>query len=361
MTDASRAVRLGMWAVVGLHLVLLLLTVTDPLLVIDSGYHTSLGRYYAEHFTAFWDHINYGPYGRPNLQGPLLHISIGALGWVLGGTGDDYVLANNVLALLQWVAALITAVLFSRRLGGEWAAVFAAVFLSGDYLASVFFSIGLPSGWIFVLTPWAVHAFLKEKWLASALLTSAAIYVHLGGYATAPLGVFVAAALTGRWRGLFLVGALTVLFTAPYSVHLLTYRSWYIGETAHVTTFASPVILLLGLAGFLWALRSPKANALMVAWALAPIAWLFQDHTRFLGQSALVAVVLGGVALATVQKRWVGPRWRPWFAVGVLVVSIVAPLSLSAAMLRPAWVLGLRFPRHLEWDEARSQIGRAHV
>lgn len=354
MTDASRAARQGMWALVGLHLVLLLLTVRDPLLVIDSGYHTSLGRYYAEHFTAFWDHINYGPYGRPNLQGPLLHYGIAALGWVLGGRGDDYVFANNVLALLQWVAAVITLVYFARRLGGDWAALYAAALFAGDYLGSVFFSIGLPSGWIFILTPWAVHAFLKERWLASALLTSAAIYVHLGGYATAPLGVIVAAALTGRWRGLFLVGGLTVLFTAPYSVHLLTYRSWYIGETAHVTTFASPVILLLGLVGFLWAVRRPKANVLVVAWALAPIAWLFQDHTRFLGQSVLVAAVLGGSILDAAQRRWLSPRWRPWFSGGVLVVSILAPLSLPAAALRTTWVMGLRFPRHLEWNEARS-------
>lgn len=354
MTDSPRVVRQGTWVLVGLHLALLLLTVKDHFLSIDSGYHVSLGRYYAEHLTAFWDHINYGPYGRPNLQGPLLHACIGALGWVLGGTGDDYVLANSLLAILQWVGAVFTVVFFAKRLGGDWAALFAAALFTGDYLASVSFSIGIPSGWIFVLTPWAVHAFLKEKWLASALLTSAVIYVHLGGYATAPLGVCLAAALTGRWRGLLVVGGLTTLFTAPYTIHLLTFRSWYIGETGHVATFASPLILLLGLAGFLGALVRPKRNVFVLAWVLAPTAWVFQDYTRFLGQSVLVAVVLGGMVLVTVQNRWIRARWRPWFAVAALAVATLAPMSLPAVALRPAWALGLRYPRMMEWDEARK-------
>jgi len=339
------------------HLGLLLLSLNDYFVSIDSGYHVSLGRYYAEHLTAFWDHINYGPYGRPNLQGPILHVAIGALGRLMGGTGDAYVLANTLLSILQWVAAVFTIVFFSRRLGGDWAALFAAALFAGDYLASVSFSLGVPSGWIFVLTPWAVYAFLREKWLASALLTSAVIYVHLGGYATAPLGIFLAAALTRRWRGLVLVGGLTTLITAPYTIHFLTFRSWYIGETGHVATFASPLILTLGLAGFLGVLGAPRRNLFLLVWALAPIAWLFQDYTRFLGQSTLVAVVLGGIVLAHVRRGWVGPRWRSWFAGGLLVLATVAPMSLPALALRTSWAMGLRYPRMMEWDEARALAG----
>ena len=74
----------------------------------------SLGRWYGEHGSAFWDHINYGPGGRPNLQGPALHFAIGVLGRALGGSGDAYVLANALLAVLQWAAAMFTAAWFAR-------------------------------------------------------------------------------------------------------------------------------------------------------------------------------------------------------------------------------------------------------
>jgi hypothetical protein len=356
-TEESRTARALLWGVVAVHLGLILLSLNDHFVSIDSGYHVSLGRYYAEHLTAFWDHINYGPYGRPNLQGPLFHVAIGALGWILGGSGDAYVLANTLLAVLQWVAAVFTVVFFSRRLGGDWAALFAVALFAGDYLASVSFSLGVPSGWIFVLTPWAVHAFLRENWLASALLTSAVIYVHLGGYATAPLGIFLAAVLTRRWRGLFLVGGLTTLFTAPYTLHFLTFRSWYIGETGHVATFASPLILALGLAGLSRVLFAPRRNLFLLVWALAPIAWLFQDYTRFLGQSTLVAVALGGIVLANVRHRWVGPRWRPRFAGALLILATAAPMSLPGLALRSTWAMGLRFPRMMEWDVARTLAG----
>ena len=97
--EESSVARVILWSLVAVHLGLLLWTVNDHFVSIDSGYHVSLGRYYAEHLTAFWDHINYGPYGRPNLQGPLLHVGIGALGWLFGGSGDDYVLAVGHAAL----------------------------------------------------------------------------------------------------------------------------------------------------------------------------------------------------------------------------------------------------------------------
>ena len=100
-----------------LHAVLLVVALPDFRVSIDSGYHVSLARWYGEHGTAWWDHINFGPGGRPNLQGPAMHMAIGALGRVLGGTGDDYVLANAILGVLQWAAALFTAYCLRAELG----------------------------------------------------------------------------------------------------------------------------------------------------------------------------------------------------------------------------------------------------
>ncbi len=68
MSTAARRLTV---AILALHGILLLLSLPDYFVSIDSGYHVSLARRYGEHGTAWWDHINFGPGGRPNLQGPL--------------------------------------------------------------------------------------------------------------------------------------------------------------------------------------------------------------------------------------------------------------------------------------------------
>src|SRR5579872_623660 len=84
--------------ILSVHGALLLSTLTDWRVTIDSGYHVSLARAYGEHGPVPWDHINFGPAGRPNLQAPLMHMAVGAIGRVIGGTGGDYVLANAIVA-----------------------------------------------------------------------------------------------------------------------------------------------------------------------------------------------------------------------------------------------------------------------
>jgi hypothetical protein len=62
-------------SLLALHGILLLSTLPDYFVGIDSGYPVSLARWYGEHGSAWWDHINFGPGGRPNLQGPLMHMA----------------------------------------------------------------------------------------------------------------------------------------------------------------------------------------------------------------------------------------------------------------------------------------------
>src|SRR5215468_256512 len=97
--------RLATLIVVGLHLLLLVAALPDSMVSVDSAFHTALARQYGEHGIYFWDTIHYAPAHRPNLQGPALHLAIGVLGRLLGGTGDDYVLANAILGVLCWLAA----------------------------------------------------------------------------------------------------------------------------------------------------------------------------------------------------------------------------------------------------------------
>ena len=46
----------------------------------------------------------------------------------------------------------------------------------------------------------------------------------------APVGVFVAAVLVGRWQRLLWVVGLAVLLTLPYLIHLAWHSGWYLGQ-----------------------------------------------------------------------------------------------------------------------------------
>jgi hypothetical protein len=360
---SSRAARLAVWLILAVHAGLLVASLPDYRVSIDAGYHVSLARWYGEHGTAYWDHINFGPGGRPNLQGPALHVAIAVLGRLFGGSGDAYVLANAVLAVLQWAAAMLTALYFARRFGGDWGALFAVALLSGNALAAGSFAVGIPSGWIFILTPWAIELFLEQRLALAALATSLAIYCHLAGYATVPAGILVAALLARRWRSLWIVGAATALLTAPYTIHLLRYRAWYRGERGHVALELAPLIYLLAVPGLLWLLRRPREHVFLLAWFAAPVAWLFQDYTRFLAQATLSMSVIGGVWAASVlvwmrrSERLAG-RWPAVFATALVALTILpSPLNFPSLAAEAAWVAGIRYPRALDWREARVIAG----
>jgi hypothetical protein len=111
-----------------------------------------------------------------------------------------------------------------------------------------------------------------------------------------------------------------------------------------------PLLLAFWLAGLAAALRSRRT--FLVAWGLAPLAWLLQDASRFLLQGTLAGAALGGVAIA----GWLENARRPLVtrAVTVLLVLVatlfpLGPPALGAELL---WLVA-RFPRMLDWDELR--------
>jgi hypothetical protein len=217
-------------AILGLHLLLLLLALPDLMVGPDSAFHVALARRYAEHGAFFWDTIHYAPAHRPNLQGPALHVAIGVLGRLLGGTGDDYVRANAILAVAGWSAAAGTVVFFARRLGGTLAAVVATALFTGSMFASGSFRVNIPSAWMFVVTPWAIHYFLLRRLALATGLTALACYTHLGGFLTAPVGVAAAALLVRRPRDLARTGLGVAAFTAPYWILFLRALAGYVGR-----------------------------------------------------------------------------------------------------------------------------------
>jgi len=242
-------------ALVGLHLALLLAALPDYMVSNDSAFHVALARQYAEHGVYFWDTIHYAPAHRPNLQGPALHVAIGVLGRALGGTGDDYVRANALLAVAGWAAAVGTVAFFASRFGGDLAALLAVALFAGSMFASGSYRVNIPSGWMFVLTPWAIHFFLERRLLLSTVLTALACYTHLGGFATAPLGLVIAALLAGRLRDLAATAAGVSVLTAPYWIHFLRSLPWYVGRKGDTALMIDPFVHVSGVIG------SPQRSA----------------------------------------------------------------------------------------------------
>jgi len=343
-------IRTATWLLVGLHLVLLAAALGDYRVSVDSAYHVALARQYGAHGSYFWDDLHYAPAHRPNLQGPAVHLAVAAIGRVLGGSGDDYVTANAIVALLGWLAAIGTLIHFARREGGDRAALLGVAVLSGSAFASGSFSVNLPSGWLFVVTPWAIAAFLEGRTLAAALLASVACYTHLGGFLTAPLGLLVAALLTGRWRALVRTGLVVVVLTAPYWIHFLRGLPWYVGRKGDTAWMVDPLVAAFWLVGLVAALR--RRNAFLIAWATAPLAWLLQDASRFVLQGSLAGAALGGIAIAAWLERWRSTRAAAAVTAAIVLVATVFPLGPPALGAEALW-LRARFPRMLDWAELR--------
>jgi hypothetical protein len=352
--DRNRAARIATWSIIVVNAGLLLYSLPDYRVSIDSGYHISLAEWYAHHGQAWWDHINYGPAGRPNLQGPCLHVAIAILGRLLGGRPDDFILANAMLGVAQWLAAILTVLYFARRLSGDIAALFGVALLGGSLYASGSFYVGIPSGWLFISVPWAIYFFLEDRLIVTTLIVSAACYTHLGGYLTAPVGVAVAAALERHWRALAKVGIATAILTAPYTIHFLENLAWYRGRHGFEAVRLDPLIDLLALAGAVLYFRHPLRHRFLLAWALAPIAWFFQDYTRFILQSTLAGSVLGGLFIADMTRRLSSRRARIAFAAALVALATFLPLGLPNLGGELSWDAGLHFPRLLDWDEARG-------
>jgi hypothetical protein len=277
---------------------------------------------------------------------------VAGLGVLLGGEGWDFVFAFALLAVVQWAAAMITAVHFARIFGGDVAGLVAAALLSGGIWSAGPFLVGVPSGWIFILTPWAIELFLRDRTLPAALVTSAVMYVHLGGAPVAPFGVFLAALFTRRWLGLAKVAGLTAVITSPYLIHFVRHLDWYTGQRGFVAGSANWLLYALAVPGLVWLLFRPRAGLFLLVWAAAPLAWVFQDALRFVLQSSVAGACIGGVLVA-----WLLHRYRVRRAAVVTVVVALAtvfPLSIPSLPVELAWASGRGFPRELDWLEAEA-------
>jgi len=349
----SRAALIAAGAIFLINFALLAGSLGDYRVTIDSAYHVSIARQWGEHWIVPWDTINFAPGGRPNLQGPLFQAAIGNLGWLLGGTGNDYVMANAIAALAQWTAAIAAAGFFALQLCGEWAGLAALSLLSGAAFASASFAVGIPSGWLFIFSGWAAWFFVHKRIGWAAIFTLLAIYVHVAGFAMAPVTIIVAAILTGRWRELMAVGAITAIVTAPYAIFLLDHLHWFTAAQGYAALLLDPLLDLLGVLGALMALRQPRRNAFLLAWLIGPLVWLAHDPARLVLQWALPASVAAGLLIARAMNSISDRRRALVLGWGVVALATLFPLGIPAVAPEISWDAGLRYPRGVDWNQAQ--------
>jgi hypothetical protein len=241
----------------------------------------------------------------------------------------------------------------ARRLGGNRAALIAVAALVGSAFGSASFRITLPSGWMFILTPWAIHLWLEGRLGAAAALTALSCYTHLGGFLTAPFGIVVAALITRRWRDLILTALGVALLTAPYWIHVLRSLPWYAGTKGDTAWLFDPLVDVFWIIGVATALRAPTRSVFLLAWAAAPLAWAIQDASRFVAQSSLAGAVLGGVTIAPWIEGWRSARGRAMATAALIVVACVFPFGVPAFGAETLWLVA-RYPRLLDWEEMRA-------
>jgi hypothetical protein len=340
-------------AIAAVHLILLAAAIPDYRVTIDSAYHVSLGRWYGEHYSAYWDYINFAPGGRPNLQGPLLHYAIGALGRCLGGAGSDYILANAILAVIQWIAAAATVGFFAWRLHSRAATMFAITIFTAAAFTASSFQVGIPSGWLFILLPWMIYGVFQGCPLLTAGAGTLAIYAHVAGFANVPVGLFLTGLVTRRWRDVLRAGAIIGFLTLPFSLHVVRYLAWFSGLHSRATVLVDPLCWMGLTAWVIWHRSDAFAEGFMAVWLAAPLAWLAEDPSRFLLHSGLAASAAAGMILAQGARS----LWRTRQGLSALAIAgviTVCPLGVPSLAPEICWDAGLRNPRQLDWSRAQA-------
>ena len=337
--------------IVILHLALLGASLGDYRVTIDSAYHVAMARQWIDHFPALWDHVNFGPHGRPNLQGPLQPLLIGAIAKLLPSR-SNYVLSNSILALAQWIAATLSAGFFAFELGGEWASLITVSLFTGAAFTSSSYAAGIPSGWLFIFTAWAIWFCISGRPYTAAVVTSLAVYVHIAGLAMAPFAIFVATLCARRFKDFFKIGFVSLILTLPYIVHVLYYLNWMTSVKSHSALLFDPLLDILGTIAMVVVLRHPLKQPFLSALLLAPFVWLLHDPGRLILQWGLGASVAAGVVLASAMSKMANARGAAAAGFFTAGIATVFPVGIPALAPEITWDCGLHYPRAIDWTQS---------
>jgi hypothetical protein len=241
-----------------------------------------MARQFGEHGLIRWDYINFGPGGRPNLQGPFEHLLVGATGRFLGGAGRNYIQANALAALAQWVAAVLTVAYFSLRSRGAWAALLAVSLFTGAAFTTTSFAIGIPSGWLFIFSFSSMWFFIEKRWCAATICAALGIYSHIAGFAMVPFGLLLSAALTRQYKTFLLTILAMAALSALYALQVILHAHWLTGAQSHSAILFDPLLDGLGIFATIFVMKRPAIYPFILTILIAPIVWLLHEPGRLI-------------------------------------------------------------------------------
>lgn len=295
----------------------LLLIRPFPILM-DDWYHLSTIRaFYERRSVQLWDDWEFAPYGRPHLYPPLFHAAGAALALALNvifalGAQKSILSAFLFLKAVSYPLLLFSVWRLSKKLfpSENKAALYSLLLVMSVF--SLFFAAEaiVPSAFALALLNFLAGAFIEKRKPASVLLLAAIAYTHIGVFLLALLLLLVFSTLKKRdyFRQFLQVGSASLVIYGPWLIHILLNAGWF-RSVQQAFGFSLPVaVLVSGLAGAKIALeKRTDGHVILLAYLAALLPSLFWYGHRFWIYAVLPLSLLGGSAIAEVERRLGAP------------------------------------------------------
>lgn len=319
-----------------------------PTSELDTPYHLLMGKMFADYDTVMlWDYYEYAPVGRPHLYPPLEHI---LLWWMHDLTGTDWWNIGRFVSLIQYPLPMLMVWFFCKKLFNPVTALASVIFLSVSF-EFWFWQVSVaPTALILSLFPLFLYCFYRKKVLASIVLLTSFLYLHLGLPYVVILCVFIFALFslfkTREYMKLFAIvtGVSTLLFL-PWIIHIFMYRDW-LRLGAH--RFFDPSSLLVGIniltaifiiIGFLTCVEKSRIDLkyLLILSAFIGFFAVAIYGNRYKMHSPIINCIVTGIGFEAVYTRILirtSPASRKKVAAGILLLLI--PLGAISVSLLPS-------------------------
>ncbi|MBS7288084.1 MAG: hypothetical protein KIH01_04905, partial [Candidatus Freyarchaeota archaeon] len=278
-----------------------ILLAANPPLLVDDFYHLSVSRQICvSGFIPTWDFWEFAPLGRPHLYPPLLHL---AMAFLIKASGGEVLLAAKVVKASVYPLLLLLFWLSVRGLEGREAALYSTLTLASASPLLLLATMIMPATVALAITPPLLLSFIKRKTLTSALLLSAAMWLHVSMPLTAAASL-LAFSLVKRdgYPKLFIkVASISTITYLPWLLHVANHAGWLSPAQASGSPFIPFTVWALALPSMASTLRHKDSGCLAFLLYALSLTLLVGYTTRFSVYLLLPASFFTGVTLSRIM------------------------------------------------------------
>ncbi len=279
------------------------LVFTNPPLIVDDFYHLSVARQiFLFGFIPTWDFWEFFPIGRPHLYPPLLHVVIA---FIMRCSGDNIFLAAKVVKISSYPFILLSSWYSARGLAGRKVAFYSTLALATASPLLLQNVMIMPANIVLGLTPLLFLAFVRKSVVASILLLSAMLWLHI----TMPLTVIatlLAFSLVMRdgYPELFIkVFSLSILAYSPWLLHIINHVGWLSSVQTHGEPYVPLVVWGLAIPSIASTLKNKKPQSIYFMYVLSLTPLALSYLMRFSTYVLISASFFAGMTLAGMDGR----------------------------------------------------------